>query len=52
MSLAPPDPGRSDGGEHTVIGCGAVLPDVRDDEGLVDCPRGGMWFSPEEESGR
>ena len=34
---------------HTVIGCGGLIPDVRDDEGLVDCPACGIWFNPDEE---
>lgn len=34
---------------HTVIGCGAVFDAVPDDEGLVDCPRCGIWFDPDQE---
>lgn len=40
----------SDGTAHTIIGCGALIPDVRDDEGLVDCPDCGIWFNPDEET--
>jgi hypothetical protein len=38
-----------DGTPHTVIGCGASIPDIRDDEGLVDCLACGIWFDPDEE---
>jgi hypothetical protein len=38
-----------DGTAHTTIGCGAMIPDVRDDEGLVDCRNCGIWFNPDEE---
>jgi len=33
-----------------VIGCGVLIPDVRDDEGLVDCPICGIFFNPDEEN--
>ena len=33
------------GNPHTVIGCGAMVPDLRDDDGIVDCPVCGIWFS-------
>ena len=39
-----------DGTTHTIIGCGSVIPDLRDDEGLVDCPNCGIWFNPDEEA--
>ena len=35
-----------DGAPHTVIGCGALVPDERDSDGLVDCPRCGICFDP------
>ena len=44
-------PDGSDGTPHTVIGCGATLADIRDDEGLIDCPACGMFFSPDREFG-
>ena len=40
----------SDGAPHTIIGCGSVILDLRDDEGLVDCPNCGIWFNPDEET--
>lgn len=40
---------KADGTPHTVIGCGALIPDERDDEGLVDCPKCGIWFDPDQE---
>lgn len=40
---------QSDGTEHTIVGCGALIPHVRDDEGLVNCPNCGMWFDPTKE---
>ncbi|WP_042377200.1 hypothetical protein [Gordonia alkanivorans] len=33
--------------DRDVIGCGYYIPDVRDDEGLVDCPKCGIWFTPD-----
>lgn len=39
----------ADGTPPTVIGCGELIPDERDDEGLVDCPKCGIWFDPERE---
>lgn len=39
----------SDGTPHTIIGCGKLIPDERDDEGLVDCGECGIWFNPDEE---
>ena len=36
----------SDGTPHTVIGCGAHVPDERDSDGLIDCPRCGICFDP------
>lgn len=39
----------ADGTRHTIIGCGARIEDIRDDEGIVDCPNCGIWFNPEEE---
>ena len=38
-----------DGTPHTTIGCGALIPDVRDDDGFVDCLVCGIWFNPDEE---
>lgn len=33
-----------------IIGCGRVIDDpTPDDEGIVDCPHCGIWFTPEEE---
>lgn len=46
----PTYPYAPDGTPHTIIGCGALIPDERDDEGLVDCPKCGIWFNPIEES--
>ena len=31
---------------HRVVGCGAVVPDERDSDGLVDCPQCGICFDP------
>ncbi|ORB76419.1 hypothetical protein BST46_30225 [Mycobacterium timonense] len=45
----PTDPLQQDGTPHTIIGCGALIPDDRDDEGLVDCPECGIWFDPTKE---
>ena len=39
----------SDGTAHTIIGCGNRIPDVRDDEGIVDCPVCGISFDPNHE---
>jgi hypothetical protein len=36
-----PGPNHSD-----IIGCGAIFQAEPDSEGIVDCPRCGMWFSP------
>ena len=36
----------TDGSAHTVIGCGALTPDVRDDDGLVDCAHCFICFDP------
>lgn len=36
----------TNGAPHTVIGCGAVVPDERDSDGLVDCPHCGICFDP------
>lgn len=46
----PASPKAPDGTLHTVIGCGVLVPDVRDDEGLVDCPICGIFFNPDEEN--
>lgn len=40
---------QADGSPHEVIGCGAIVPDIRDWEGFVDCPKCGLWFDPDEE---
>lgn len=32
-----------------IVGCGRLVPDERDDEGFVDCPRCGICFDPERE---
>jgi len=45
----PGTPTQRDGTPHTVIGCGVLIPDVRDDEGRVDCPICGIWLDPDEE---
>lgn len=45
----PTSPTAMDGTPHTIIGCGAWIADDRDDEGLVDCPKCGIWFNPDEE---
>ena len=45
----PTEDTQIDGAPHTIIGCGAVFEAERDDEGLVDCPRCGIWFRPEME---
>ena len=29
-----------------IVGCGTEIPDVRDDEGWVDCPNCGLGFNP------
>jgi hypothetical protein len=42
---------QPDGTPHTVTGCGARIPDIRDHEGLVDCPNCGMFFDPDQEPG-
>lgn len=39
----------ADGTPHTTVGCGAQIPDIRDDEGLVDCLECGIWFDPDKE---
>lgn len=36
-----------DGSVHTIIGCGAEIPDVRDDEGFADCPKCGIFWLPQ-----
>ena len=46
----PTEPLDADGGVHTVIGCGRILPDVRDDEGFIDCPGCGMFWRPDLEA--
>ena len=38
-----------DGHTHSIVGCGRSIPDIRDAEGLVDCPQCGIWFDPDEE---
>lgn len=48
----PTTPRTIDGEPHTVIGCGATIPDRRDDEGLVDCPHCGIFFDPDQEEQR
>lgn len=50
MIECPTGPLAADGGVHTVIGCGRMVPDVRDDEGLVDCPECGMFWRPDLEA--
>lgn len=30
---------------HTTIGCGATVPNVPDDEGFIDCPMCGIFFT-------
>jgi hypothetical protein len=32
-----------------IIGCGRVVDREPDDEGIVDCPHCGIWFTPDEE---
>ena len=49
MVICPTGETANDGTTHTIIGCGAEIPDERDDEGLVDCPKCGIWFNPDEE---
>lgn len=36
--------------EAIIIGCGAIFTADLDDEGLIDCPRCGVWFDPAVES--
>ena len=43
----PDSPLQSDSAPHAVIGCGAIIPDDRDHEGLVDCPECGIFFDPD-----
>ena len=31
----------------TIIGCGSLLRDERDDEGLIHCPNCGIFFNPD-----
>ena len=35
--------------DSDIEGCGTVFEAVPDDEGCVDCPNCGMWFTPAEE---
>lgn len=46
----PTNPVMPDGTEHTIIGCGATIAAVPDDEGLIDCPTCGIWFNPDSEN--
>lgn len=41
--LAPPE---DDITASEIIGCGVVFDGTPDAEGLVDCPRCGIWFKP------
>lgn len=50
MVRCPTGATASDGTAHTILGCGALIPDVRDEEGLVDCSECGIWFNPDEET--
>jgi hypothetical protein len=34
---------------YPITGCGRMTPDVRDDEGWVDCQHCGMFFNPDHE---
>lgn len=48
LIVCPPRPVPVERGTPgTITGCGAVIPDVRDDEGWVDCPNCGLGFNPE-----
>jgi hypothetical protein len=38
--------------KSTILGCGEEFEQEPDDEGLVDCPYCGIWFSPESEDQR
>lgn len=40
---------RPGGTQHTIVGCGAQIPDIRDHEGIVDCPECGIFFNPDQE---
>lgn len=51
MIQCPTDPLCPDGTPHTIIGCGTWVMDMRDDEGIIDCPACGMFWKPEDERG-
>lgn len=40
---------RPGGEQHTIVGCGTWIPDIRDHEGIVDCPECGLFFDPDQE---
>lgn len=35
-----------DGATVEITGCGRTIETVPDDEGIIDCPHCGIWFSP------